>query len=176
MPNYFTVGRIKKGDFHSVPVARTLERPCCIPFGLFEDVLGIDSDFLSFDDSQQVAFYEKSVVGWAVGSGKFLDCVTIESGEIQTFPISHDFPSWVQRSELAVDPYFSGQSLGLSHAPFSFVSKIRPQGRYTPFLLLMLKILAHSRPVIGAATHPIFDDGPGLINFIRANRWNHRMG
>src|SRR5438034_2276853 len=83
MPDELAIAGVKEGNFEAVPIATSFKDAASVAFGLFEDVLRVDGDFLGFNDAEEFAADEQSVIGRAVGSGKFFDCDAIELRKIE---------------------------------------------------------------------------------------------
>ena len=92
MPDDFTICRIKEGNPVTIPVSRPVKSAFCVAFCLFQNILRANTYFFSFDDSQELTFYEKGIVCRAVGGGVFFDGMMIKRRSVQTFPMFNDFP------------------------------------------------------------------------------------
>ena len=115
MPDEFAVGGIEERNPQAVPIARAIRRTCCIAFGLFEDVLRIDRDFLGFNDAEQDTVHEQGLVRRTILGGILDDSVRGEFGNIQVRPPGNDLPSRVERAQLGINPLSSGLPFGLVH-------------------------------------------------------------
>ena len=66
MPDELAIAGVKEGNFEAVPIATSFKDAASVAFGLFEDVLRVDGDFLGFNDAEEFAADEQSVIGRAV--------------------------------------------------------------------------------------------------------------
>ena len=130
-PDDLTVGRVKKRDSITLPVAAAAVGSFRVTFGLFENILRTDLDPFGLEDAQQSAFDKQRIVGRAVGGRVFLDGMAIQSRNIQVTCILDDLPGRLQGFQLLVDAIPSGLPLVLvNHSNSSMRQNSRSSSRF----------------------------------------------
>lgn len=87
------VGRVEEGGAEAAEVESGVVDAFGVTLGLREDALRADGEFFGFDDAEEVAIYEESVVGGAVGGGEFFNGVGGECGGFLVFAEGGDGPA-----------------------------------------------------------------------------------
>src|SRR5437868_584104 len=77
--------------------------------------LRIYRDPLRFDDAEQQAVDEKTVVGGARRRWQFFDGVAVERREVEAVTVADDFPGRIERTQARVNPQLSGRPFCLAH-------------------------------------------------------------
>ena len=82
-----------------------------VPFGLRKDILRTESEFLRFDDADNLAVKAQGVIGGSGLGRVFLDGTAAICGQRLTGRKGDDFPACI--FELAVDQLFTGEPFRL---------------------------------------------------------------
>ena len=114
-PDDLPVGGVQERHLVPVPVAHAVERPLGISFRLFQHVLRSHRHLLGFDDPQELAVNEQSVISRTVGCRELLHRMMAKHRGVEPILVCDNFPRLRQRFQPAVDPLFSCFPLRFRH-------------------------------------------------------------